>query len=158
MTSLQGSLSSSWIISLRRMRGHIPARSQMEEERHRAHWFWLEMVRGAKVYCCPTISLSNVIPTQSDPTKPAVSDYIQQKKNSTLWTVFLFSFFLFFKWMCAERTYHNLLFFSVLIRGYAVKPKPGETQTCSRECIEWAFLYDSRLSICCIRDPIMEMY
>lgn len=67
-------------------------------------------------------------------------------------------FFFFFKWMCAERTYHNLLFFSVLIRGYAVKPKPGETQTCSRECIEWAFLYDSRLSICCIRDPIMEMY
>lgn len=155
MTSLQGSLSSSWIISLRRMRGHIPARSQMEEERHRAHWFWLEMVRGTKVYCCPTISLSNVVPTQSDPTKPAVSNYIQQKKNNTLWTVF--SFF-FFKWMCAERTYHNLLFFSVLIRGYAVKPKPGETQTCSRECIEWAFLYDSRLSICCIRDPIMEMY
>lgn len=48
--------------------------------------------------------------------------------------------------MCAERTYHNLLFFSVLIRGYAVKPKPGGTQTCSRECIEWAFLYDSRLA------------
>lgn len=155
MTSLQGSLSSSWIISLRRVRGHIPARSQMEEERHRAHWFWLEMVRGANVYYCPT--------------KPAVSNYIQQKKkkNNTLWTVIFFLSWLdcscikpqmYIKWMCAERTYHNLLFSSVLIRGFAVKPKPGETQTCSRECIEWAFLYDSRLSICCIRDPIMEMY
>lgn len=26
----------------------------------------------------------------SNPTKPAVSDYIQQKKNNTLWTVFFF--------------------------------------------------------------------
>lgn len=149
MTSLQGSLSSSWIISLRRMREHIPARSQMEEERHRAHWFWLEMVRGAKVYCCPTISLSNVVPTPQNLQYPTTFN-----KKRTIPS----GLYFFFKWMCAERTYHNLLFFSVLIRGYAVKPKPGETQTCSRECIEWAFLYDSRLSICCIRDPIMEMY
>lgn len=91
----------------------------------------------------------------------------KKKKNNTLWTVIFFLSWLdcscikpqmYIKWMCAERTYHNLLFSSVLIRGFAVKPKPGETQTCSRECIEWAFLYDSRLSICCIRDPIMEMY
>lgn len=45
MTSLQASLSSSWTISLRRMREHLPARSLMEEAKHRARLFWLEMVR-----------------------------------------------------------------------------------------------------------------
>ena len=48
MTSPQVSLSSSWTISPRKMRGHLPARSQMEAAKDRAHWFWLETVREAR--------------------------------------------------------------------------------------------------------------
>lgn len=39
MTSLQASLSLSWTISQRKMRVHLPARSLMEEAKHRAPWF-----------------------------------------------------------------------------------------------------------------------
>lgn len=57
MTSPQVSLSSSWTISLRRTRGHLLARSQMVEAKHRAPWFWSEMVSDARFLTMSSINV-----------------------------------------------------------------------------------------------------